>query len=143
MATTTRVDDAINGTAELASSAKDTAKDVIDDAADAAADAGSTVADRASAVAEAVSEKASAVAARLPDAANAAGAQVGRAGEIIRGESDEVLAVGTSLSLGFALGLLLGGANRLLVILALVPATAMGYTLFDRHNGGTRATRKG
>jgi len=32
------------------------------------------------------------------------------------------------------------GANRLLVILALIPATAMGFTLFDRH-GGTRSVR--
>ena len=59
---------------------------------------------------------------------------------MIQSESDEVLAVGTSLSLGLAMGLLLGGANRLLVILALIPATAMGFTLFDRH-GGTRSDR--
>ena len=68
------------------------------------------------------------------------GAQLERANQMIRRESDEVLAVGTSLSLGLAMGLLLGGANRLLVILALIPATAMGLTLFDRH-GGTRTTR--
>jgi hypothetical protein len=84
-----------------------------------------------------VADRAAAAAARLPDAANATGVQIGRANAIIRQESDEVLAVGTSLSLGLALGLLLGGANRILVILALIPATAMGYTLFDRH-GGTR-----
>ena len=53
-----------------------------------------------------------------------------------------MLAVGTSLSLGLALGLLLGGANRLLVILALIPATAMGFTLFDRHNGRARRGRR-
>jgi hypothetical protein len=59
---------------------------------------------------------------------------------VMRSESDEVLAVGTSLSLGLAMGLLLGGANRILVILALIPATAMGFTLFDRHGGtGTRS----
>jgi glutamate carboxypeptidase len=75
--------------------------------------------------------------ARLPDAASATGVQLGRANELIRSESDEVLAVGTSLSLGLAVGLLLGGASRLLVILALIPATAMGFTLFDRHSGAT------
>jgi hypothetical protein len=108
------------------------------DAADSARELASDVADRASAVAE----KASAAAARLPDAAAATGVQLGRANELIRSESDEVLAVGTSLTLGLAVGLLLGGANRLLVILALIPATAMGFTLFDRHSGATaRATR--
>lgn len=86
-----------------------------------------------------VADRASAVAARLPEAANVTGASLERAGQVIRSESDEVLAVGTSLSLGLAMGLLLGGANRILVILALIPATAMGFTLFDRHGGtGTR-----
>jgi hypothetical protein len=101
----------VNGSGDLAASARDIASDVAD--------------------------KASAAAARLPDAANATGVQLGRANELIRSESDEVLAVGTSLSLGLAVGLLLGGANRLLVILALIPATAMGFTLFDRHSGAT------
>ncbi len=91
----------------------------------------------ARAIASGVADRAAAAAARLPDAASATGVQLGRANEVIQGESDEVLAVGTSLSLGLALGLLLGGANRILVFLALIPATAMGYTLFDRHGGTT------
>ena len=87
-----------------------------------------------------VADRASAAASRLPEAANATGASLERAGQMIRRESDEVLAVGTSLSLGLAMGLLLGGANRILVVLALIPATAMGFTLFDRHGGtGTRS----
>ena len=85
-----------------------------------------------------VADRAAAAAARLPEAANATGVQIGRANALIQRESDEVLAVGTSLSLGLAMGLLLGGANRILVILALIPATAMGFTLFDRH-GGSRS----
>ena len=84
-----------------------------------------------------VADRASTAAQRLPEAASATGAQIERANLAIQRESDEVLAVGTSLSLGLAMGLLLGGASRLLVILALIPATMMGYTLFDRH-GGTR-----
>jgi len=90
-----------------------------------------------------VADRAAAAAAKLPDAASATGVQIGRANDLIQRESDEVLAVGTSLSLGLAMGLLLGGANRLLVILALIPASAMGYTLFDRHNGSRlpRASR--
>ena len=113
MATTTHQSDTRSNGSDAAANAAATAKDVA-----------STVADRASAAA-----------ARLPEAANATGVQLGRANDRIQRESDEVLAVGTTLSLGLALGLLLGGANRILVFLALVPAAAMGYTLFDRHNG--------
>jgi len=86
-------------------------------------------------IASDVADRAAAAAQRLPDAASATGAQFERANQLIQRESDDVLAVGTSLSLGLALGLLLGGASRLLVILALIPATMMGFTLFDRHNG--------
>lgn len=89
-----------------------------------------------------VADRAVAAAQRLPEAASATGAQLERANRVIRSESDEVLAVGTSLSLGLAMGLLLGGANRLLVILALIPATAMGLTLFDRHGGSRTGTSR-
>ena len=104
------------------------------------ADSGTDFAATAKGIASDVAERAVAAAQRIPDAATATGAQLDRANQLIKGESDEVLAVGTSLSLGLAMGLLLGGANRLLVILALIPATAMGFTLFDRL-GGTRTTR--
>ena len=100
----------------------------------------SDFAQTAKGIASDVADRAVSAAQRLPDAASATGVQLERANQIIQGESDEVLAVGTSLSLGLAMGLLLGGANRLLVILALIPATAMGFTLFDRH-GGTRTIR--
>jgi hypothetical protein len=91
-------------------------------------------------IASDVADKAVAAAQRLPEAATATGAQLERASQRMQTESDEVLAVGTALSLGLAMGMLLGGASRLLVILALIPATAMGFTLFDRH-GGTRGPR--
>ena len=105
-----------------------------------AADDISDIAATAKGIASDVADRAVAAAQRLPEAANVTGAQIERANQLIQGESDEVLAVGTSLSLGLAMGLLLGGANRILVILALIPATAMGFTLFDRH-GGTRSIR--
>jgi hypothetical protein len=85
-------------------------------------------------IASDVADRAASAAQRLPEAASATGAQFERANQLIQSESDEVLAVGTSLSLGLALGLLLGGANRLLVILALIPASMMGFTLYDRNN---------
>jgi hypothetical protein len=104
-----------------------------------ASDDGRDFAGTAKGIAGEVADRAAAAASRLPEAANVTGASLERAGQVIRSESDEVLAVGTSLSLGLAMGLLLGGANRILVILALIPATAMGFTLFDRHGGtGTR-----
>jgi hypothetical protein len=92
-------------------------------------------------IASDVADRAASAASRLPDAANVTGMQIGRANALIQQESDEVLAVGTSLTIGLALGLLLGGASRLLVILALIPASMMGFTLFDRHNGSRTARR--
>jgi hypothetical protein len=106
------------------STTNSTTKKTEDDLASTAKEIAADVADRASSAAQ-----------RLPEAASVTGAQIERASQAMQRESDEVLAVGTSLSLGLALGLLLGGASRLLVLLALVPATMMGYTLFDRHNG--------
>ena len=103
-------------------------------------DDSSDLATTAKGIASDVADRAVAAAQRLPDAATVTGAQIEKANQMIQSESDEVLAVGTSLSLGLAMGLLLGGANRILVILALIPATAMGFTLFDRH-GGTRSVR--
>ena len=46
--------------------------------------------------------------------------------------SDEMLAMGTALTFGMAIGMLFGGAPRLLVAGALVPAAAMVITLFTR-----------
>ena len=42
------------------------------------------------------------------------------------------LVIGTSFSLGLGVGLFMTGANRLLVLLALVPAAAMAATLMAR-----------
>jgi hypothetical protein len=66
----------------------------------------------------------------------------------IQTSSDEVLAIGTALSTGIAIGLILGGANRLFVGASLIPSAAMGFTLLSRYtelkprsaNGG--ASRK-
>ena len=58
----------------------------------------------------------------------------------MRAGSDEMLSVGSVLSFGFAMGLLIGGASRLLVAVALVPAAAMGLTLMDRVSRSRRST---
>ncbi len=52
----------------------------------------------------------------------------------IRTSSDEILIVGSALSFGFALGLLFGGANRLLVGAAMLPAASMGLSILERAN---------
>jgi hypothetical protein len=90
----------------------------------------------ARAVAENVGSVANEAVARLPEATQATRQAVEDANRAIQSGSDEALMAGTTLSVGLALGLLLGGANRLLVILALIPAAAMGFTLLDRSQSG-------
>jgi len=87
-------------------------------------------------VASGVRGAAETVAARLPEAAATTRAAVDEAARRIETGSDEMLTAGATLSLGLALGLLIGGANRILVTLALIPAAAMGMTLLDRRSGG-------
>ena len=85
-------------------------------------------------VADQVMNVASEAAARLPEAAATTRGAIVDAQRRIDSGSDETLSAGTLVAFGFALGLLVGGANRLLVMLALVPAAAMGLTLLDRQN---------
>jgi hypothetical protein len=85
-------------------------------------------------VADQMMSVASDAAARLPEAAATTRSAIVDAQRRIDSGSDETLSAGTLVAFGFALGLLVGGANRLLVMLALVPAAAMGLTLLDRQN---------
>src|SRR5688500_13603929 len=77
---------------------------------------------------------------RLPEAV--AGAQVAaRDTQRLLGEMpNQTLVVGTSFSLGLAVGLFLTGFNRLLVVLALAPAAAMAATLLARESEETPAS---
>jgi len=54
--------------------------------------------------------------------------------------SDQQVTAGVSLSLGLAIGMLLGGAPRLLIALALAPVAIMGIALAERRTGRTRST---
>ena len=83
-------------------------------------------------VADRAGEVAGEVASRLPVAAASTREAITTAQRRMESSSDEMLTNGTMLSLGVALGLLLGGSNRLLVAMALIPAAAMGATLVDR-----------
>jgi len=52
--------------------------------------------------------------------------------------SDERVSAGVTLSLGLAIGMLLGGAPRVLIALALAPVAIMGMVLADRRAGKSR-----
>lgn len=106
----------------------------------AATDPRRTAGDAVQAMTGAVGDAAAEAGARLPEAAAATRDALADAGRTIRSGSDERLSAGTLLSFSFALGLLIGGANRLLVLLALVPAAAMGITLLDRQAMSPRRT---
>ena len=100
-------------------------------------------AETARAVAGNVANVAEQAVSKLPEATQSTRAAVEEANRAIQSGSDEALMAGTTLSVGLALGLLLGGANRLLVILALIPAAAMGFTLLDRSQTGRTPVKRG
>jgi hypothetical protein len=60
---------------------------------------------------------------------------------MVRSGSDETLKIVGALSLGFAAGLLIGGANRLLVIVAAAPAALIGSALLERMNTAPRSSK--
>ena len=68
----------------------------------------------------------------VPDVARASRGAVDDLFRAIETGSDERVTAGVSLSLGLALGMLLGSAPRLLVIIALAPVVAAGLVLADR-----------
>jgi hypothetical protein len=96
------------------------------------------VADAAVAVKGAADDAAS----RLPEAAATGRSAFDDANRRIAASSDEMVRLGTAVSFGFAVGLLIGGANRILVGAAFVPVCMLGFTLLDRF-AGERTTKAG
>lgn len=90
------------------------------------------VGDAVADAAETVRVAANDAVARLPEVAATTRSAIEDANRQMRAGSDEMLSIGSVLSFGFAMGLLIGGASRLLVLIALIPAAAMGLTLMDR-----------
>ena len=82
--------------------------------------------------ATAVASAAGDAAARLPRYMEQGRAAFADANRQVQAGSDQTLSIGTAVSFGFAVGLLIGGASRLLVAAALVPVAMMGLTLLDR-----------
>ena len=106
-------------------------------------------ASRTAAVGDAVADAAGTVrvaagdaVARLPEVAATTRSAIEDANRQMRAGSDEMLSVGSVLSFGFAMGLLIGGASRLLVAVALIPAAAMGLTLMDRVSRSRRSASR-
>jgi hypothetical protein len=82
------------------------------------------------------------VARSVPDVARSSRTLMEDAMQGIERSSDERVAAGVTLSLGMAVGMLIGGAPRLLTALALLPVAAFGLVLMDRRGGAsTRTTR--
>jgi hypothetical protein len=79
---------------------------------------------------------------QVPEVARASRAAVDDMFRAIETGSDERVSAGVTLSLGLAIGMLLGGAPRLLILVALAPVAAMGLVLQDRRkrSGSGRAS---
>lgn len=76
----------------------------------------------------------------VPDVARVSRAAVDDLVHAIEASSDERVSAGVTLSLGLAIGMLIGGAPRLLVVLALAPVAVMGLALADRRATPTRTS---
>jgi hypothetical protein len=74
----------------------------------------------------------------MPDVARTSRAAVGNLFSTIEAGSDARISTGVALSLGLAIGLLIGGAPRLLIALALAPLAAMGLVLADRQAAASK-----
>ena len=94
-------------------------------------------------VADNVGAAAGEVGARIPEVAQSTRDALTEANRLVQGGSDETLKLVGATAIGLATGLLLGGANRILVILAIVPAAVIGATLVERKDRGTSASTGG
>jgi hypothetical protein len=82
------------------------------------------------------------VSARLPEAATTTRDALEEANRLVRAGSDESLKIVAAASIGLAAGLFLGGAPRVLVIAALVPAGLAGTALMERIDGSVTPQTK-
>ena len=80
--------------------------------------------------------------ARIPDVANNTRDALTEANRMVQGGSDQTLKLVGATVIGVAVGLLIGGANRLLVIAALLPAAVIGATLLERIEGRAPGTTR-
>jgi hypothetical protein len=121
MATTMTKPDTETAAARRTATEKGRLRGTVSGAADAAATAAGTAMGAAGEAAT-----------RLPDLADRGRLAFEDANRRVQAGTDEMLTVGTAAGFGFAVGLLIGGASRLLVAAAFVPVAMMGLTLLDR-----------
>ncbi len=80
----------------------------------------------------------------VPAAVETARSVLERTDKTLRSRSDTTLTIGAAISFGVALGLLIGGSNRLLIAAALAPAGVMALDLYERsgrRDGGRHLQR--
>lgn len=80
---------------------------------------------------------------QVPQVARASRRAIDDLYRMIDTSSDERVTAGVTLSLGLAIGMLLGGANRLLIALSLIPVAVTGFVMADRRTGAGRPARSG
>jgi hypothetical protein len=74
----------------------------------------------------------------MPEVARVSRGLMDEAMQAIERGSAERVSAGVTLSLGLAIGMLIGGAPRLLTVIALIPVAAMGIVLVDRRSSPRR-----
>jgi hypothetical protein len=82
------------------------------------------------------------VTSRLPEAATTTRDALEEANQMMRARSDESLKIVAAASIGLASGLFLGGAPRVLVVAALIPAGLAGTALMERMDGSVTRPAK-
>ena len=80
--------------------------------------------------------------ARMPVVMDTAAAALSESARRLDESPDDVLRLGTALASGIALGLYIGGAPRIVVSLAIIPAAAMAFTLLGRSRPAALADRR-
>jgi len=96
-----------------------------------------SIAQTARQVADTVAGAAGDVSARIPEVAQTTRDAFTEANRMVHRGSDDTLRLIGATSIGFAVGLLVGGANRLLVIASLLPAALIGATMVERMEQGS------
>lgn len=99
-----------------------------------AEDATDGLAGTARQVVDSVAGAAGEVTARIPEVAQTTREAFSEANRMVHGGSDETLRLVGAASVGFAVGLLVGGAHRALVVASLIPAALIGTTMIERHD---------
>jgi hypothetical protein len=100
-------------------------------------DAAEGIGQTARSVADTVAGAAGEVGARLPEVAQTTRDAFAETNRMVQQGSDQTLKVLGAASVGLAAGLLLGGANRVVVVAAMLPAALIGATLVERAESGT------